>query len=370
MQKTNEPVIRTILHLLAWLLLLGLPIYASKRFQLGNDFLLTSYTFVIIGGLIFYTNYLLLVPGLFFRKKRYKYFIAILSLVFCFYFISDLANKQITSHISRNNVQEQLNRAPASERRLQPVQPPIGRMRRPGFFIPHAHIIGYSLSSLFVVLLSLGLRVLEHQSAIEKMQEEMEKANLNTELAFLKNQISPHFFFNTLNNIYSLVDRNAEDSKKAIVKLSKLMRYIINDSERDRKRLSDEIEFMNNYIDLMKLRIGSKTRLVVNFPDSCNDMLIPPFLFISLIENAFKHGISVQEESFIEINLKCDNKNILFTCVNSLPESLEGTSMGSPGIGLENLKKRLKLLYPDRHKLEIHKTDNKFEADLQIQLMG
>jgi LytS/YehU family sensor histidine kinase len=218
-----------------------------------------------------------------------------------------------------------------------------------------------------MVFLSLGLRVLERQSKIEKMQEDMEKSNLNAELTFLKNQISPHFFFNTLNNIYSLIDRSNEDSKNAVIKLSRLMRYVLNESGQDNRLLSDEIEFMNNYIDLMKLRMGSKTRLKVSFPSEYKNFKIPHLLFISLIENSFKYGISVQEESFVNISLVCEEHKIIFNCENGLPES-SGIIVASPGIGLENLKKRLSLLYPDRHELEINKTRSKFEATLIIQL--
>jgi LytS/YehU family sensor histidine kinase len=219
-----------------------------------------------------------------------------------------------------------------------------------------------------MVFLSLGLRVLERQSKVEKMQEEMEKAKLNAELALLKNQISPHFFFNTLNNIYSLIGRNNEDSKNAVIKLSKLMRYLLDESGQDNKLLSDEIEFMNNYIDLMKLRIGAKTKLNINFPSVYNDRMIPYLLFVSLIENAFKYGISVQEESYVNISLECGDKNILFKCENGLPESNNAPIFASTGIGLENLKKRLSLLYPGRHELEINRTKNKFEVNLFIQL--
>jgi len=218
-----------------------------------------------------------------------------------------------------------------------------------------------------MIFLSLGLRLLERQSKIEKIQEEAEKAKLNAELAFLKNQISPHFFFNTLNNIYSLIDRSTEDSKNAVIKLSRLMRYILSESGQENRLLCDEIDFMNNYIDLMRMRIGSKTRLDINLPDECKDLYIPHLLFISLIENAFKYGISVQDESFINISLYCEKNNIRFRCENSLPEINNGTIFESSGIGLENLKKRLSLLYPGRHELTINKTRNKFEVNLIIQ---
>jgi sensor histidine kinase YesM len=365
-KETKENSTRIIVHILAWAVILGFPIYSAIRFRMGNNFLVTYYTFAAINALIFYTNYLFLIPMLFFGKKRYRYYVAILALVLFFYFISDFANKQIYSYISKKGNSEQVNAPPLDNQgRIQ--LPPL-RRRRIIIAVPNAYTLGYMSSSLFMIFLSLGLRVLERQSKIEKMQEEMEKAKLNAEVALLKNQISPHFFFNTLNNIYSLIGRNNEDSKNAVIKLSKLMRYLLNESGQDNKLLSDEIEFMKNYIDLMKLRIGAKTKLNVNFPTEYKDQMIPYLLFVSLIENAFKYGISVQEESYVSISLACGENNILFKCENGLPESNYGPIFASTGIGLENLKKRLSLLYPKRHELEISRTKNKFEVNLIIQL--
>jgi sensor histidine kinase YesM len=366
-KETKEKATRIMLHILIWAVILGLPLYAARRFRMGGNFLLTYYTITAISAFIFYLNYLFLIPLLFFQKKRSRYYISVLALVFFFYFISDFTSEHVSTIISKKGNSDQIIRQPGEERRLRP--PPI-QMRRPGFVIamPNAQLIGYTTSSLFMVFLSLGLRVLERQSKIEKMQEEMERANLNAELALLKNQISPHFFFNTLNNIYSLIGRNNEDSKNAVIKLAKMMRYVLNESGQDNRQLSDEIEFMNNYIDLMKLRIGSKTRINVNFPTEYRDLMIPHLLFISLIENAFKYGISVQEESYISIDLECRDNNILFKCENGLPESNNGPIFASTGIGLENLKKRLSLLYPGKHELEIDKAKNKFEVNLIIQL--
>lgn len=366
-KEINEKTTGIVLHILVWGVMLGLPVYAARRFQMGSNFLLSYYTLLAISALIFYTNYLFLVPFLFFQKKRFTYYISVLALVFCFYFISDFAGSYISKLISGTGNSDQIFMRSGEERpmRLPPVQ-----TGRPRFIIavPNAHLIGYTTSSLFMVFLSLGLRILERQSKNEKMQEEMEKAKLNAELALLKSQISPHFFFNTLNNIYSLIGRNNEDSKNAVIKLSKMMRYVLNESGEDNKLLRDEIEFMNNYIDLMKLRIGSKTRLSVNFPALYKDFMIPHLLFISLIENAFKYGISVQEESFVTISLTCGENSILFKCENGLPEGNNGTIFASPGIGLENLRKRLSLLYPGRHELKIDRDINKFEANLIIQL--
>jgi sensor histidine kinase YesM len=364
---TNEKTTRIILHILIWAVILGLPIYAARRFQMGSNFLLTYYTITAISALIFYINYLFLIPVLFFQKKRYRYYISVLALVFFFYFISDFASEQISNIISKNGNSDQIIRQPGEGRRLR--LPPL-QMRRPRFIIavPNAHTLGYISSSLFMVFLSLGLRVLERQSKIEKTQEKMEKAKLNAELALLKNQISPHFFFNTLNNIYSLSTINPEDSRNAILKLSKMMRYLLYDSEDGDTKLSNEIELMTNYIDLMKLRLVENYDLRVKVPDEYEDFRIPPLLFIPFIENAFKHGVSFREDSFIDISMATSDNTIIFRSVNSISGSPAKTGLESSGIVLNNVRKRLDLLFPGKHDLQLNKTESTFEVLLKIQV--
>lgn len=366
-KETKEKATRIILHILVWAVIMGLPIYSARKFQMGSNFLVVYYSITAISALIFYANYLFFVPVLFFQKKRYWYYIAVLALLFFFYFISDFANEHISSYISEYDKSEQFIRQPGEERRLRP---PPHQMRRPRFIIavPNAHFIGYMSSSLFMVFLSLGLRVLERQSKIEKTQEEMENANLNAELALLKNQISPHFFFNTLNNIYSLITTNPENSRSAILKLSKMMRYLLYDSEDGDTKLSNEIELITNYIDLMKLRLEENYDLRVKVPDEYRDFIIPPLLFIPFIENAFKHGVSFREDSFIDIFMTTTDNSIIFRCLNSMSGSTTETGLESSGIGLNNVRKRLDLLFPGKHELRLNKTESTFEVLLKIQV--
>lgn len=362
-KPTKEVTIRIILHILVWTILLALPLYSVKKLRLGDDLLLIYYTFAVINGLIFYANYFLLVPKFFFQKKRYKYYLFVLLLMICFYSVSDISMKHIFSHIQMER-RERFER-PGDEGRIPPG-PLTGLFRR--IFTGDPYIIAYLSSASFMIFLSLGFRVLERQSIIEKMQEETEKEKLNAELAFLKNQISPHFFFNTLNNIYSLSTFNPEDSRNAILKLSKMMRYMLYDSEDGDTKLSNEIDLMTNYIELMKLRIEDNYNLKVKFPDKYEDVRIPPLLFIPFIENAFKHGISFREDSFIDIFLDTSDNTLIFRCLNSISGSSAGTGLESSGIGLNNVRKRLALLFPGKYDLHIIKTENNFEVLLKIQM--
>lgn len=355
--------IKVLLHLLAWIIILGLPLYFFQRWEVGKDFMWVYYIGNIINGVIFYTNYLVLVPKYFFGTPKYKYYLSVLVILMFLYFISDKSNELVFKYVpGRANTEE--NVRPDNQRNEARPPRPDGPRGRPPF--REMHLFNYMFTSLFLVFFSVGMRVLERHSQTEKLQKELEKEKLNSELAFLKNQISPHFFFNTLNNIYSLISINAEDSQKAVLRLSKLMRYLLYDSEHGNTKLSNEIDFMNNYIDLMKLRMTNKISLNVSFPDKYEDLNIPPLIFIPFIENAFKHGISNREKSFIDISMTTGKDSILFRCANSLIKSREESEPGQSGIGLENVTKRLNLLFPGMHELRINKTEKEFEALLQI----
>jgi LytS/YehU family sensor histidine kinase len=222
------------------------------------------------------------------------------------------------------------------------------------------------------VLLSgfaVGLGVMEKLKENEKKQKELEKEKLNSELAFLKNQVSPHFFFNTLNNIYSLIEINKTDAQDAVMKLSRLMRYLLYESEHGETQLSNEINFMNHYIDLMRLRLSPKVNISIEMPEKDDNLKIPPLLFIPFIENAFKHGISYREKSFVNIKMEIHENKIRFNCNNSLAQpTTNRLEEKHSGIGLDNVKKRLELLFPERHNLKISKTESEFSVILEIDL--
>ncbi len=196
----------------------------------------------------------------------------------------------------------------------------------------------------------------------ERIKQELEKENLETKLDFLKYQLSPHFFMNTLNNIHSLVDISSEKAKDSIIKLSKLMRYLLYDSAEGKTSMQKEIDFMKNYIELMKLRFSEKVKLDVSLPENTGNIKIPPLLFISFLENAFKHGISYQEESFIIIHLKVSDNKVYFYIKNS---NHRKNNHNEKGIGLDNIKKRLYLLYQNSYELIIS-DDKEFIVELTI----
>ncbi len=345
--------IQIIIHILLWTILIIVPLYLANRY--GSDrrfFRFFFYKDLLIYGILFYINYLIFVPQLFFKGKRLIYFLTVVVFVACFYFISYLPH-------------EYLSRRPDSE---QVIEPPGNGQNVPGPDFKLVHAYNYTITSVVIIFLSLGLGSLNRQAQIERRQKELEKDRLDSELAFLKNQISPHLFFNTLNNIYSLIEINTENAKEAVLKLSRLMRYLLYESEQSETQLSNEIEFMNHYIDLMKLRLTDKVNLNVTFPGTHERLTVPPLLFIPFIENAFKHGIGSREKSEIDISLKVHQNILTFQCKNSIAGMNNGyEDLSDSGIGLENAIKRLNLLFPDNHELKISKTDDFFDVFLEIR---
>jgi two-component system, LytTR family, sensor kinase len=358
------------LHILVWSIVLGIPAYFMRRYDVDRNFVLLYYVSTTINGLIFYGNYLVLVPRFFFIPGRRKYFVFAGLLLIAFYFVSDFSNRLIFHDVIGRNESSVIRPhdlpgegSPDKNAKPMPPGPRLGR-------VPYKqmHTYNFAFNALFLIFIGIGLRVLERNASIEKRQKELEKEKLNSELAFLKNQISPHFFFNTLNNIYSLISINAHDSQEAVLKLSKLMRYLLYESEHGATLLSSEIEFMNHYIDLMRLRMTDKVELQVSFPGKYENHSIPPLLFISFIENAFKHGISYREKSFIHIGLSIEKDGLTFRCSNSLFRSAEKEHPEHSGIGLDNVRKRLALLYPGKHRLDVRTSAAVYEVELQIDL--
>ena len=168
---------------------------------------------------------------------------------------------------------------------------------------------------------------------------------------------------NTLNNIHALVDIDPEQAKNTIVELSKLMRYVLYDGSRPTIPLSKETEFLKHYIGLMRLRYSDSVRIEVDIPDETPDVQVPPLLFVSFVENAFKHGISYQSESFIMVSLNVREGYISFSCINSKHETNQDPHSG---IGLENTRKRLRLLYQDNYTFNINENAKTYEVLLKI----
>ncbi len=344
------------LHFAAWIILFIVPFY---HFTFGTGFhtffIFRVYLRTLIYIAIFYINYFLLIPKLLFKDKRIMYYLLVTVVIVGSYFINDLGNNYIFNRPEFRPEREIFNK----------ISEELKLPRNPRRF----DIYNFLFTSVLISGFSIGLKMLGRYNENEKRRKELEKEKLNSELALLKNQISPHFFFNTLNNIYSLIEIDTGNAQEAILHLSKMMRYLLYESERGNTLLSREIDFMRNYIELMKLKINEKVLLEISFPNLVSDISIPPLLFISFIENAFKHGISYNEPSSITIEMEVNNNQIKFLCNNTNFNKSPGEQMSECGVGLENIQKRLKLLFPAKHRLQINDTKDKFDVQLTIELI-
>ena len=232
-----------------------------------------------------------------------------------------------------------------------------------GFF---SGVFMFLMLNCIVAGISIGIRHFIRTRQIRQQLKEEKAKNTEAELAWLKNQINPHFLFNTLNNISSLTQIAPDAAQDAIAQLSDLLRYAMYETNKKTVPVSGEVEFMRNYIALMKLRCNEKTEVKTTF-DVQQDVEIAPLLFISLVENAFKHGVSSSRHSMIDIHLEQKDHQIVFSCDNTNYPKDDADRSGS-GIGIENTKRRLNLIYHDRYAWEQSVNDNIYHVKITIQL--
>jgi len=211
----------------------------------------------------------------------------------------------------------------------------------------HAFVYFDFLSNLLPVVFAMAIRYAQRNFSLEIAQKEVKAQKLQADLTQLKYQLQPHFFFNALNNIYSLIAFDPQKAQQSVHSLSKLMRHFMQNSDQKQISLAEEVDFLQQYISLMQLRLTDKTTVQVDFPKQLPPLTIAPLLFISLVENAFKHGVSATEATELSFSLRVEENKVIFRSENSIIPKQE--SLYSSGIGIENLKKRLTLLYPKEH---------------------
>lgn len=316
------------LHIIVGIFVLLFPIIVNEEYMTGGMYL-RSFVVLFSYLFIFYLNYLLLIDKLFFNKsKLYLFFIVNLIIILLFWF-----GLQVWRDLDfRKNILPQIEKIAE-----MPMMPPHR------IFLMTLRDI---LLMIATVGLSLALKLSFNYYKLKEQALELIKLRTESELAALKNQLNPHFLFNTLNNIYSLISISQSRAQQAVHDLSRLMRYALYEGNKDFVLLESEIQFVRNYVNIMALRLGKSVSLRSELPGDVYNLWIAPMLFISLIENAFKHGVANGEASFIDISIRSFPNRVVCKISNSIsikPVEEEG------GIGLENLRKRLELLYPNRY---------------------
>lgn len=231
-------------------------------------------------------------------------------------------------------------------------------------------IVNLTLSSLLIVLFVGMLKFAEDWFKLEAHKKEIENERLSSELRFLKAQINPHFLFNTLNNLYYLAFTQSPNTTEVIAKLSQMMRYMMYDSNHPRVPLSKEIEYMQNYISLEKLRLSTDVPILFEVRGDVGGQMIAPLIFITFLENAFKHGVSsTAQNAWVKAAIEISGKTCVYTVENSKIMETDKTVTEKSGIGLQNVKRRLDLSYPDNYELNVQESPNSYAVELKMNLI-
>lgn len=331
-----------VIHLLVWIMLLVFPYSFTVGLGRGwGELIIHFWLLLFLLGVVFYFNYCFAVKQFLFGKSRWTFLGTNLLLIVSFIWLQHLL---VSSYFQFDNSSNHQDR------------PPIAGHYYINFLI-------FIIPIAFAIAVQTGKRLLK----VEMQQKEMDNINLQSELQLLKYQLQPHFFFNSLNNIYALVDTAPDKAKQTLHSLSKLMRHLLKSSEAEKVPLVDEVTFLNQYIALMALRQNANTKVEIHFPVVIPNIHVAPLLFVSIVENAFKHGVSATKPSWLYFELTIsDDKQITFVSKNyNFPK--DKSDISGSGIGIENLKKRLMLLYNNQHSFLIESDSHQFAVTLSFQ---
>ena len=345
---TRKDILLLLMQVVAWATVLLLPVLAV--FTLTQKWENATATFwmlfYMLRGpiIVYFINFYLLEPYLWHKRRRSLFIgsnVLLVALANFWMFLIDFSQFPLNTEMAY-----------------------IGFFM--GYFI-------YLLFHIAIIAMAVGLRNYMRSRRLKEQLKEQQQKHTEAELAWLKNQINPHFLFNTLNNISSLIQIEPDTAQDSIAQLSDLLRYAMYETDKPLVPLKGEIEFMQNYIDLMRLRHNDKLKLTAEWPDQPSltayglQLTIPPLLFISLIENAFKHGVSSNRPSLINIRLTTDGNTMTFTCRNTNYPKDDQNRSGS-GIGLENTRRRLELMYPGRYTWDYGVNDDGTEYHSSITI--
>lgn len=372
-----------VTYIAMWLLLFSTPmliliIHASSNSNLDIDWWTIMHIEEILAMyfVAFLVHNFLLAPMLLYKQQTWRYVCSILILVVAFIalqsWIRPIMHEQ-QRHRPRAEMPMMQRYYKADNFRDDRPRPqfddrPRSQFKEPRPFIGPAELTN-TLALIFLMGMNLGVKLYYKADKDRNRMQQLEKENLKQRLNYLRYQISPHFFMNTLNNIHALVDIDPEKAKKSIVELSKLMRHILYDGDTNISPLSDEVQFLQNYIALMKMRFTGMVKVNTDFPAMTSQKGIAPLILAIFAENAFKHGVSYKSPSNIDMTLRCHNNEfILFTCKNSKRKDGAKEKDLDGGIGLRNVKNRLELIYGDRYHIDIKDTEDNYKVRLLLPL--
>lgn len=342
MKITKKQTIgENLLYVMVWSAIILVPVLNSlmmSELHVSWENVLIAWRKIAPYLIIFIVHNSVIAPRFMLKHKYWKYLITNLTLIIGTFWFVDFYEQHITDSLLFSDLSEDqfIEHRKASFTDLEMYWNVIL-----GFFMSGANT---------------GIKLMYQSIRDEQQMEELKQQNMQAEMDYLKYQINPHFFMNTLNNIHALIDIDAECAKSAVIELSKMMRYVLYDSGREHISLEKDVQFLENYIELMRIRYVDAIDIRVRYPRPLPaGVTIPPLLLIVFVENAFKHGVSYNRSSFIHIDIACDGGMLVSRIVNSRHREPDA---GRTGIGLENVRKRLDLIYgPKGYGLRIDDSD-------------
>ncbi len=353
MKILNRNNVTILVHVFCWLIFaFGVLYYHPFTWDMVlpiQFWIKQSILLAILMG-VFYLNFYVLIPVLLIQKQVLAYIGVTIALIVAVTTLNNFINTTFNlNELFINHTH------------------PSGRPDHGGH---HGHFDSF-VPGMNLLMIGLGITV----SFIQKWQQEvnlrqqLEQEKVSSELTQLKAQINPHFFFNTLNNIYSYTLSDGEMARTAITNLSKMMRYVLYDSANGLTPLSKEVAFIREYIELMRLRVSAKTKINFVAPEKLNEHMVAPMLFLPFVENAFKHGVSNVSEGYIIIEILQNDECIELIVTNTVYESRRASEDRSNGIGILNTTRRLELLYPANYRLTNGMiTETEYQAKLTLFL--
>ncbi|POY36531.1 histidine kinase [Solitalea longa] len=341
--------IRTVIfHILAWVGVFIIPEFfrpdspaIPSRIFSFQHFLTFNLPLVVF----FYLNAYYLIPRIMRKKPLYAYVLSVIGIMAAILLFNQLLRMEM----------------PPPQRML-----PLREGRGIGMGAGGGMRLFLLFPLLFIWATSTSYRFIIDQLKADRQNKERENIHLKTELSFLRSQISPHFIFNILNSLVALSRKRPEQVEPAIIQLSQMIRYMLYENDELKVSIEKEIEYLQNYIDLQRLRFGDSVQVIFTVINETTGKSIEPMLLIPFIENAFKHGVGLIEKPVIEIHLHADDKDFWFTVTNKFNDA--DPKDESSGIGLVNVERRLKILYNNHHHLRLMKDDEYFKVELSIEL--
>ena len=333
-QISSDRLLRWLILTVFWGVWLGMPFLSQDDDERHRQFMWKIFPVTLMNIPLFFLNTELLIPKVLRKRGIGPYLISLLGLIVLFVVIESLMKNSLLSCYNIN-------------------------------FTTH---VGKSLFYvLFITAISTGYGLMTHLVREEQSRQMERQERLQSELSFLRSQISPHFIFNILNSIVYLIRSRSDLAEPVTIKLSELMRYMLYESADALIPLEKELGYLKNYVELQKIRFEEDVLVRMDIEGTVGGQIIEPMLMIPFVENAFKHGVGLVVDPSIEIYLNISDKKLHFSVRNKIAPGSAEVKDNSSGIGLKNVQRRLELLYPESHRLELTRTEEWFKAELWLE---